>query len=318
MLVRGAGVYTLSQLKLFEDFIALVRSGSFVRAAELRHVTHPAFGRRIRGLEEWAGATLIDRRHLPVALTPEGEALYKTACQVVEQVERVRRQIGHSGGHTRQCVHIATGRSLAGTLVADWVARMRKGRRPVLGPDAQIEISTGMMADMSALLADGRADLLCCYEHPALSTHLGGGYRHMTLATDRLVPVSQAVSRGRPRHGLSESGVSIPLISYRGGLAMARILGDRLESMPYPLVPSIGSDSLDAARGMVLHGLGVAWLPWSMVAGDCRRGLLMPLGDTSDQIAFEVRLYRSSAVLSEAAEAVWEATAGGRRATKAD
>lgn len=43
------------QLKWLEDFIVLAQERSFTRAAELRHVTHPAFGRRIRALEEWAG-----------------------------------------------------------------------------------------------------------------------------------------------------------------------------------------------------------------------------------------------------------------------
>ncbi|KAB0273347.1 LysR family transcriptional regulator, partial [Klebsiella pneumoniae] len=32
---------SMSDLKLFEDLIALAQTGSFVRAAELRHVTHP-------------------------------------------------------------------------------------------------------------------------------------------------------------------------------------------------------------------------------------------------------------------------------------
>ena len=309
----------MSQLKLFEDFIALARTGSFVRAAELRHVTHPAFGRRIRALETWAGAPLIERGHLPVTLTSEGEALLKTACQVVEQLDRVRRQIGHADGDEQDCLRVATGRSLAATLVVDWIGGLRKGRHPVIGAQAQIEIMTGHMADMSALLAEGQADLLCCYEHPALSTPLQlGSYRYMTLATDRLVPVSQAMSRGKPRYTLNASGVSVPLISYRGGLAMARILGDRLEGMPYPLVPAIRCDSLDAARGAVQYGLGVAWLPWSMVVGECRRGALVALGGPSDQIAFEVRLYRPRAVLSGLAEAVWAATAGSSRAIKAD
>ncbi|WP_241119334.1 helix-turn-helix domain-containing protein, partial [Achromobacter xylosoxidans] len=40
----------MADLKLLEDLIALAQSGSFVRAAEARHVTHPAFGRRIRAL----------------------------------------------------------------------------------------------------------------------------------------------------------------------------------------------------------------------------------------------------------------------------
>lgn len=300
----------MSQLKLFEDLIALARTGSFVRAAELRHVTHPAFGRRIRALEAWAGASLVDRSGIPVTLTPEGEVLLKTAGQVVEQLHRVRRQIGPEDSVARECLRIATGRSLAGTLVADWIGRLRKGRRPVLRPGAEVEITTGHMADMSAMLEQGQADLLCCYEHPVLSTPLQlGSYYYMTLATDKLVPVSQAVSRGKPLHVLSD-GAAVPLISYRGGLAMARILDDRLQGMPYPFVPAIRCDSLDAARGMVMQGLGVAWLPWSMVVGDCRRGALTALGGSSDQITFEVRLYRSRAMLSALAEAVWAGTAG--------
>ena len=304
----------MSQLKQLEDLITLARTGSFVQAAELRHVTHPAFGRRIRALESWAGAELVDRRRSPVVLTPEGEILLTTASQVVEQLQRVRQQISGADGDNTRCVRIATGRSLAGTLVADWLGRLRKSRRPVLAPTDRIEVTTGRMADMSAMLANGQADMLCCYEHPALSTPLqSGSYRYMTLATDRLVPVTQALSRGRPRHAFENAGVSIPLITYRGGLAMARIVGDRLESMPYPLVPSMNCDSLDAARGAVLHGLGVAWLPWSMVAGDCRRGAMVAMGGASDHIAFEVRLYRPRARMTPLAEAVWAETADKKK-----
>ena len=39
------------QIKWLEDFLMLAQERSFTRAAELRHVTHPAFGRRIRALE---------------------------------------------------------------------------------------------------------------------------------------------------------------------------------------------------------------------------------------------------------------------------
>jgi LysR family transcriptional regulator, hypochlorite-specific transcription factor HypT len=49
-------------LKLIEDLMALQRCGSYVRAAEERHVTHPAFGRRIRSLEAWAGVPLVLQR----------------------------------------------------------------------------------------------------------------------------------------------------------------------------------------------------------------------------------------------------------------
>jgi DNA-binding transcriptional LysR family regulator len=49
----------------FEDFMALASTGNFSRAAEERHMTQPAFSRRIRALEEWLGVVLIDRRRTP-------------------------------------------------------------------------------------------------------------------------------------------------------------------------------------------------------------------------------------------------------------
>lgn len=300
----------MADLKLLEDLIALAQTGSFVRAAEARHVTHPAFGRRIRALEAWAGAPLVERQRLPVTLTTEGEALLKTATQVVEQMGLVRHRIRSSGAGGEAVLRIATGRSLARTLVADWIVRLRHRAPKVLVEGTQLEIYTGKMEDLSIRLEQGKVDLLCCYEHPALSMPLSPvRYRYMTLGTDKLVPVSQADSRGRARYTLSEGGQPAPLITYAGGLSMERILGDRLETTPYALAPFMRSDSLDAAHGAAAKGLGVAWLPWSMVAADCRRGALVSLGGRSDEIAFEVRLYRSRARLTDLAEAVWEATA---------
>ncbi|MCL5425335.1 MAG: LysR family transcriptional regulator, partial [Gammaproteobacteria bacterium] len=49
------------ELVWLEDFIALAEHGSFVRAAEARHITQPAFSRRIRSLEQWMGVSLFVR-----------------------------------------------------------------------------------------------------------------------------------------------------------------------------------------------------------------------------------------------------------------
>ncbi|CAM3654332.1 LysR family transcriptional regulator [Bordetella sputigena] len=299
----------MPDLKLLEDLIALARTGSFVRAAELRHVTHPAFGRRIRALEAWAGAPLVRRGQQPVALTAEGDALLKTAIQVVEQMRLVRHRVRGAGAGGEPVLRIATGRSLARTLVADWIARLRNRAPRALNGDAQVEISTGRMQDVVIMMEQNTVDMLCCYEHPAMSASLSAQrYKYITFATDKLVPVSQVDSRGNPRHQLREGGRPTPLIDYAGGLAMARILADRLETTPYALTPFMRSDSLDAALGAVAHGLGVAWLPWSMVVADCRRGALTALGGRGDEVAFEVRLYRPRVRMTEIAEAAWAAT----------
>jgi DNA-binding transcriptional LysR family regulator len=67
-------------------------------------------------------------------------------------------------------------------------------------------------------------------------------------------------------------------------------------------------DSADAIQEYALKGLGVAWLPWSLVITDCKRGTLMALGKRSDEVHFDVRLYRRTHRLSADIEAAWAAT----------
>src|SRR5690606_8829473 len=132
----------MADLKLLEDLIALAQTGSFVRAAELRHVTHPAFGRRIRALEAWAGTPLVQRQRAPVILTPQGEALLKAATQVVERMEQVRHRIRGAGAAGEPVLRIASGRSLARSLVVDWIARLWLRCPNVMSDGRHYECST--------------------------------------------------------------------------------------------------------------------------------------------------------------------------------
>ena len=59
-------------LTWLDDFLALASTGNFSRAAEERHMTQPAFSRRIRALEEWLGVVLFDRSSQPAVLRRSG------------------------------------------------------------------------------------------------------------------------------------------------------------------------------------------------------------------------------------------------------
>ena len=52
-------------LKWIEDFLYLSQYGSFAKAAKARNITQPAFGRRIKLLEEWVGVDLVNRNTYP-------------------------------------------------------------------------------------------------------------------------------------------------------------------------------------------------------------------------------------------------------------
>ena len=74
------------ETKWLEDFVALANTRSFSASARQRHVTQPAFSRRIRALEQAVGVTLVDRSTTPINLTPEGQLFLVTARNLVEQL----------------------------------------------------------------------------------------------------------------------------------------------------------------------------------------------------------------------------------------
>lgn len=293
-------------LKLLEDLAALSRERSFVRAAETRHVTHPAFGRRIRALEAWAGVPLVDRSRSPVQLTAAGQALLLQSQALVDGLAATREQLRTRQGLAGNGVlRVGTGRTLARTMVADWIARLAQPQQPLHGQ--HIDMQTRSMLEVGALLERGEVDMVCCYEHASLSMRLSSQrFRHLTLANDKLVPVSRADARGGALHALHDG----PIISYAASLSLGALALDHMSrSLPDAgLRTRIVCDSPDAIQELVLKGLGIAWLPWSMAAADCKKGMLVALGGRSDEVHFEVRLYRPRARQSALLEAVWAAT----------
>ncbi len=290
-------------LKLIEDLMALRDEGSFVRAAQARHVTHPAFGRRIRALEAWIGTPLVNREHSTVTLTPAAVALLAQAQPLLQALLQQRATLSQRGlADTAPVLRIGTGRTLARTLVADWLARQRTTLR-----GCRVEIHTRTMAEIVQVLVRGEVDLLCCYEHPLLSVGLNAQrFTHLTLAQDRLLPVSRADARGQVRFALA----SAPLMAYAQGLALGAIVNDHWQAA----VPDAHSrvsfvcDSADTMLELTLKGLGVAWLPRSLVVADCKRGLLQVLGGKAQEVPLDVRLYRPKARQSAVVEAAWAAS----------
>ena len=67
-------------------------SVSYLSPAQLRHVTQPAFSRRIQALEAWAGTDLVDRSSYPTRLTPAGETLF--ALQVRPDLKDISFSVG--------------------------------------------------------------------------------------------------------------------------------------------------------------------------------------------------------------------------------
>ncbi|MEL7783120.1 LysR family transcriptional regulator [Citromicrobium bathyomarinum] len=77
-------------LRWLEDLVCVAEEGHFARAAERRHVTQSALSRRIKSLELWAGAELLDRSKHPIRLTAAGAEFVTVARGIIGQAYEAR------------------------------------------------------------------------------------------------------------------------------------------------------------------------------------------------------------------------------------
>lgn len=289
------------QTAWLEDLVALAKAGSLSAAAEARHLTRPAFGRRIDALEQWAGALLVERRRAPVAFTPAGQRLLRFAQEAVPAMAQLRADLRGLPAGAEQLVTLVTGRTLARTIAADWLAR---SRRRLAG--AMVRIRTGSMAETLNWLEAGEADFMLAYHHPVIALRLSAStYLQRTVAHDRLVPLAKP----ELANTAAATGRALPYLAYAERLSLARLVSDHLvnHAAAPRLLQGVECDSADALLEYALKGLGVAWLPWSLAQGAHRARQLAVVGPKALQIGFEVRMVRPKKRLSPLAESLWEA-----------
>jgi DNA-binding transcriptional LysR family regulator len=146
------------ELKWLDDYIALIEAGSFSAAAQRRHVSQPAFSRRIQLLEEWLGVTLIDRARKPLQFTPvaaENQAAFRN---LVARIYEFRSTL-KSEALAVADLTIAAQHSLAASYVPGFLKRLRR-----LEPEQSFRIRSENRSEAVTMLMRGQADILITYE----------------------------------------------------------------------------------------------------------------------------------------------------------
>ena len=112
------------ELKWLDDYLALIETGTFSAAAEKRHVSQPAFSRRIQLLEEWLGVALIDRSRKPLRFTPlasQHEAAFRSlATHIYEFQAALKSDATNSPGLVLAAQH-----SLAAAYLPTFLEELR-------------------------------------------------------------------------------------------------------------------------------------------------------------------------------------------------
>jgi DNA-binding transcriptional LysR family regulator len=298
------------ETKWLEDFVSLAETRSFSRSAQLRHVTQPAFSRRIQALEAWAGIDLVDRSSYPTRLTPAGETLHAQALEILGTLQATRNMMrGHQSG-AADMIDFAVPHSLAFSFFPHWVMDLRQ-RFGAL----KSRLITLNVHDAVLQLTEGGCDLLIAYHHPSQPLQLAGErYEMLSLGRETLAPYAKADESGAPLFRLPGTPArKLPFLSYGEGAYLGRLVEviTREASPPLHLEPIYETDMAEGLKAMALEGHGLAFLPNSSVEKETRSSrLVRASAPGSCELSMEVRIYRERPEMARhtqpGAQALWD------------
>lgn len=296
-------------LSWLEDFVALSTSGNFSRAAETRHMTQPAFSRRIRLLEDWLGVTLVDRSVQPFVMSEAGYWFVDVAREQLARVARLPADARAVEATRAATLHFAATHALSLTFVPAWL-RSLESRVPT----TPIELMSDVLQRCEDSMLEQRIDFMLCHAHPQVPGRLDRRFASATIGHDALLPVAApgpGDRRGsRAKHRL-EAGVSndVPILAFSGESGLGRIVS----TLRGTSIEKAGGRTVFTAhlatvlRSMAIEGRGVAWLPRSLIEDDLRLRRLVAAAPMSWRIALDIRIFRADARHTPAAQKFWSA-----------
>lgn len=299
------------ETKWLEDFVSLAETRSFSRSAQLRHVTQPAFSRRIQALEAWAGADLVDRSSYPTRLTPAGETLYSQSIEILQALQSARAMMrGHSTA-AQDVIEFAVPHTLAFTFFPAWVSSLREKFGPIKSRLIALNVH-----DAAMRLVEGSCDIFIGYHHSSQPFQLDADrYEMVTLGEETLAPYCRPDAAGEPMFRLpGTAGHPLPYLGYAPGAYLGRVTDVILKqaATPIHLDRVYETDMAEGLKVMALEGHGIAFLPFSAVKKELRAKRLVSAAGSIEGLSMtmDVRAYREKPVGRESpkstAQALWE------------
>jgi DNA-binding transcriptional LysR family regulator len=247
------------RIEQLEYVAAVARLGSYRKAAESLHISQPALSESVRGLERELGVDLLERGRHGARLSGSGRDLLQHMLIVLDAVDRLRRAADEDHQVSR-VVRIGTVSTATVPVLAPAIRQFRETH-----PATQVEVVSGLQADIQRGLLEGSTDL-------GLVNILEGDDMPPELNTTPLLrghpvvclrPDSPLASR--PEVTISDLRAAV-LIGMRPGYVMHRYL-HRLLPAEAPVFP-YAADGAEMGKLMVAEGLGITVLPDFSVIGD--------------------------------------------------
>jgi DNA-binding transcriptional LysR family regulator len=223
--------------------------------------------RQIAGLEEHYRARLIHRNTRHLVLTEDGQTLLRHAQAITERVDEAEEAMRDRQGEVAGLV-----RMQVPNLLAMWLSD-RLGSLMARYAGLQLEIVPGDANPHNDLTG---FDLVVSSDEVAGGQSMIG--RRLGEVQRVVVATPAYVARvGAPVRPSQLAGLDCVTYAHSGGARRQSwaFIGPDGEREEVEIEGRIHLGSVDLARHAILQGVGVAVLPWPLVAPDVRTGLLI-------------------------------------------
>jgi LysR family transcriptional regulator, hypochlorite-specific transcription factor HypT len=295
-------------LKWLEDFLTLCETRSFTEAAARRFLTQSALSKHVQALEGWLGAgTLLDRSTNPVGITDAGLSFRETASQIVTLLNSARRTTCHGGTDTRN-IYVSSTHSLSATLVPALSRLLNEKLRETVC----LHVAANNFGEALSRYERAECDYFLCHASPLHSVALDHDeHSKLTLGTDYLVPVSIPAGRdGEPYYSIRRASERpLPYLGYTADSHLGKLLQSHaaFADIADRLVAHARSAHTETLRAGALNGLGVAWLPYSLIRSNLRDGeLALASIDEAHYVPLTIDVYRQRDASREEVMQCWE------------
>jgi DNA-binding transcriptional LysR family regulator len=288
--IPQALVLDLPKLRIF---VAVARTGSFTRAAELLQLRQPTVSQQIQVLETGLRTRLFDRRGRVTVPTAGGVALLGYAERILALADEAQAATREAAGLAARTLRLGAGNTLATYILPDLLARLQWER-----PDVLVQITVGNTDQLLDAVHDARVELALVgspIDDDQLSVH---PFIHDTLVV--IVPPDPPWQERR-QFGLAELRDQTLLVREEGSALQASVTA-LLRHHTIEPAHTITLGNLEAIKRSVEVGLGIAIVPAIAVRREVQSGALIAL--TLDEVESERSfnyVYRRGQGLSPAA-----------------
>ncbi|WP_346353129.1 LysR family transcriptional regulator [Azotosporobacter soli] len=249
-------------IRLLKTFLLVARLLNITRAAEQLSFSQPAITAQISNLEDVFKVALFERRGKRLALTEAGRNLVGYAERIVslwEETQNAMTVFGHGGDSLRLGVS---------TQMINYylppVLRKIQSQLPELYLSVEVCMNT---ADVLTGVLEQRYDLGFIHGNNKLAQ-----LQQHRIWRERVVWV--AAAQWLENQDANQVISAYPLINYTENSVFRSLLQQAVEEEWQAHIEYSDSEAL---RQAVLAGLGVSYLPWTLVEDDIEAGRLVEL-----------------------------------------